>query len=177
MKHIIERIKERRGFTLSETMITLLIILLVFGVIVAGIPVAVNAMRKIVDAANSQMLMSTTMIKLRDELGKAESVTTSGTAIEYRTSDGISRRIDCVDATSGGGIYVAQFQGMSTTPTGSALLVSNPAASKNLHMIYNVASPAYSNGVLTLTDLTVKRGSETLFKIDKFKIRVLTYVE
>ena len=102
MKQIIKRIKESRGFTLSETMITLLIIVLVFGVVVAGIPVAVNALHKIVDTANSQLLMSTTMIRLRDELGKAESVSTSGTAISYRTSDGLNKRIDCVDEASGG---------------------------------------------------------------------------
>ena len=177
MRQIFKRIKNRRGFTLTETMVTLIIVLLVFGIVVTGIPIAVNALHKIVDTANAQLLMSTTMIKLRDELGKAESVSTSGTAITYQTSDGFNRRIDCKDNADDGGIYVEYLSGLSGTASKPELLVSKPAANKNLHMVYKVASPAYSKGVLTLTDLEVKRGSETLFTIDTFKIRVLTYVE
>ncbi len=168
-----QHIKDQRGFTLSETMIALLIMVLVFGVVTAGIPPAINALSKIVDSSNAQLLMSTTMTRMRDELGKADDVSFSGNSISYTGSDGLKRVIESVDTGNAPGIYLNQYAGSATTPQLTTLLVSNEASNKNLYTTYQI-DQVYANGVITISDLSVKKGSDTLLSIDTFKIRVLS---
>ena len=59
------------GFTLAETLIAILILLMVSSVVAAGIPAASNAYYKVVDGANAQVLLSTAATALRDELATA----------------------------------------------------------------------------------------------------------
>ena len=66
--------KNRGGFTLAETLIAVLILLMVSGIVAAGIPAAREALTKAVDASHSQVLLSTTMTALRNELGSARSI-------------------------------------------------------------------------------------------------------
>lgn len=66
--------KNRGGFTLAETLIAVLILLMVSGIVAAGIPAAKEALTKAVDASHSQLLLSTTMTALRNELGSARSI-------------------------------------------------------------------------------------------------------
>ncbi len=162
-----------RGFTLAETLMALTILLIVLSVVTAGIPSAVRAMNEVVETSNAQMLLSTTMTRLRDELGKAQEVSCSGTEISYVGSDGVRCSIDCVDSGTAPGIYIYQYSGSSSTPESSALLVSDEAANRNLYMSYDI-DQAYTGGVLTISDLSVIKGSDVVFKIDTFKIRVLT---
>ena len=56
------------GFSLAETLIVVLILLMVSAVIGAAIPTAANVFTKTVDTANAQVVLSTTMTALRDEL-------------------------------------------------------------------------------------------------------------
>ena len=56
---MILKLNNEDGFTLAETLMTVLIMLLVSSVIAAGIPAAAKAYRKAVDAANAQVLLST----------------------------------------------------------------------------------------------------------------------
>lgn len=64
----------RGGFTLAETLIAVLILLMVTGIVAAGIPAASNALNRAVDASHAQLLLSTTMTSLRNELGSARSI-------------------------------------------------------------------------------------------------------
>ena len=66
--------KNRGGFTLAETLIAVLILLMVSGIVAAGIPAAKEALTKAVNASHSQLLLSTTMTALRNELGSARSI-------------------------------------------------------------------------------------------------------
>ena len=81
---MISRLKSRRGFTIGEVLVSVLILMMVFSIVAAGIPAAANAYYKVVDAANAQMLLSTTLTRLRTELSTATQVKCSGTTIEYR---------------------------------------------------------------------------------------------
>lgn len=180
MAKLLAKKKNSKGFTLSETLVTVLIMVMVFSVVAAGIPVAISVLNKIIDTANAQLLMSTTMIRLRDELGKAENVTISGTAISFMSSDGTRRTIDYVPenkatAENPAGIHLKQTSGLDDGTQLDFLLVSNAAANKNLHMTYEIKE-AYSGGVLTISNLTVLKGSKKLFTVDDYKIRVLSDV-
>ena len=53
MKLLIKRIRERHGFSLSETLVAILIILLVGSVIAAGMPAAEKAYFKVIESANA----------------------------------------------------------------------------------------------------------------------------
>ena len=65
------RLREKRGFTLSETLITVLILLMVSAIVAGGVPAAANAYYKIIDAANAQILLTDTVTSLRSELAVA----------------------------------------------------------------------------------------------------------
>lgn len=71
VKNMTQKLKKSAGFTLAETLITVLILLMVSAVVAGGVPAAANAYRKAVDAANAQVLLSTTVNALRSELSTA----------------------------------------------------------------------------------------------------------
>ena len=62
-KRIRQKLKSRLGFTLAEMLMSVLILLMVSSVVAGGVPVAANAYYKVVDAANAQVLLSTTVTK------------------------------------------------------------------------------------------------------------------
>lgn len=73
-RSIIIRLKDSRAFTLAEALIAVIIMLLVTGIVVAGIPAAVRAYNRVVTASNAEVLLSTTMSALRNELTLAKDI-------------------------------------------------------------------------------------------------------
>ncbi len=71
---MMQKLKKNAGFTLAETLMTMLILLMVGLVMAEGVPAAVTAYGKAVDAANAQVLFSTTVNALRSELSTAKDV-------------------------------------------------------------------------------------------------------
>lgn len=74
---IINKIRSNAAFTLAEALVAIIILLLVSGIVAAGIPAAARAYDNVVVAANSEMLLSTAMSELRNELGTAKEISTS----------------------------------------------------------------------------------------------------
>ena len=72
MNRIRNRIHDRRGFSLAEVLMAVLILLMVSSVIAAGLPLAANAYRRSVDKANAQVLLSTAVTALRTELSSSQ---------------------------------------------------------------------------------------------------------
>lgn len=68
--------RRKAGFTIAEMLIAVLILLMVSAVLAAGVPVAVNAYNKVIDAANAQLLLSTTVTRMEEELSTAVEVWT-----------------------------------------------------------------------------------------------------
>ena len=88
VKLVLNKFKNKNGFTLAETLITVLILLMVSGIVAGGVPAAANAYIKAVDAANAHVLLSTTVNALRDEFSTAWDVSQDGSgAIMYYSSD------------------------------------------------------------------------------------------
>lgn len=88
-----KKIKDRSGFSLAEVLVTVIILLLVTATVATGIPAASRAYSKVVNAANAQVLMSTTIIRLREELGTADNIITSET-VTINNLDGTSSTKD-----------------------------------------------------------------------------------
>ena len=153
------KLKSRSGFTLAETLLAILILLLVSSIVAQGIPVARNVYNRVVLGANAQVLLSTTVTALRDELGTAWDVT-AGTdnSLTYFSAD-IGSRSKLWVATNTIQIqeYVAT-EGLNTetASVGSArALVSEKAATRELRVTYNEATCA--DGVVTIKGLGVYR--------------------
>ena len=65
---------DQQGFTLTEMLVTTLILVLASTLMATGIPVAIDTFHKTVDTANAQLAMSTTITVLKTEIGLATDV-------------------------------------------------------------------------------------------------------
>jgi len=156
------KLKSRSGFTLAETLLAILILLLVSSIVAQGIPVARNVYNRVVLGANAQVLLSTTVTALRDELGTAWDVTagTDNKSLTYFSADIGSRSKLWVDATTNT-IQIQEYvatDGLNTetASVGSAhALVSEKAATRELRVTYSTAK--CENGVVTIGGLGVYR--------------------
>lgn len=70
-----KKLKSKKAFTLSETLVAMLIMLMVSSVLVTGIPAAKNAYEKVFVKSNAEMLMSTTIYELRNQMSGARDIT------------------------------------------------------------------------------------------------------
>ncbi len=167
MRTILSRLRGRGGYTLTELMLTTLILLLVAGVVGAGIPAAANSYKKAVDAANAQVLLSTTLTELRDEIGIARdpnSITCpSGTSIVFTDSYWQKNTI-----ASSGDIELGIT--INDKP-----LVSKTTATSNLYTVFEGVECA--DGTVTFTNVAVLKADDTpVVTVDSYKIKLVNYV-
>ena len=172
MNRLRMRLKNNKGFTIAELLITVLILLMVSSVVAAGMPSAVNALGKVVDAAHAESLFATTYTALRDELSTAipnRTITASGKSITYTDSDGIVSKIESKDD----GIYITK---PAAAESGNErLLISKVAATENLYMTFQ--NIKYSSGIVEITDLAVNNSKtgNTVNNLEKVMIRIVGY--
>ncbi len=158
MKRVLRKLRSREGFSLAEMLITVLILLMVSAVVAGGVPAAVNAYKKAVDAANAHSLLSTTVNALRRELSTAWDVSVSGNKIKYYSSDtGSQSEISVV----GDRIMLQEYYDWEAFDSGTAVtkpaqrpLVTDATAIKGkLRITYDKAYP--DKGMITITGLKV----------------------
>lgn len=157
--------QNRGGFTLSETMMALLILLMVSSIVVTGLPAAVSALHNAVDASHAQVLLSTTMTSLRDELSMAKNITwdDSENKITYVDSNGVKSELRALGDGEGDahvdGIYlkkVASPSGAGTVLTSfGRLLVSDKAATAGLYATFS--GMTLEDGIVKIEQLRVCR--------------------
>lgn len=167
-----QKIKNRSGFTLSEMMLAVLILLLATAIVAAGIPVAKNAYYKVVLGSNAQVLFSTAANALRGELGTARDVQIDGTSVTYISADTGSRSkiyLGTAEGYTGSTICLQEYAESSTSDFGiigkvstqaGHALVSKQAATEGLFVTYTGVS--YANGVVTFTGFRVCKDSTNL---------------
>ena len=175
------RMGNRGGFTLAEMLMAVLILAMVSGVVAAGVPLAANAMAKVVDAANAQVLLSTTMTCLRSELETATDVRVDGDyrTISYRNEAGNLCTLSVVTDGAQPGVYLRE-DGCSDP----RLLVSQKAANEHLYAVYEVddghlTGNKPTDGVLLFEELTIYKRDETngdrsLVRTDSFAVRIIS---
>ena len=170
--------RRNRGFTLAETLLAVVIVLLVSGIVASGVPMAINVYHKITDAANANVLLSTTMTELRDKLALATDLDCSAkTKLSFRGNNGRKYTLEFV---SNSDVVTGLFLNDKTNDgkSDSRLLVSNAAAAKNLCADFEEVD--CSNGVITFTGIKIYRKSDSekkspIAEIDTYKIKQLTY--
>lgn len=183
-----QKLKRESGFTLAETLMAVLILLMVSAVVATGIPAAANAYNKAVDAANAHVLLSTMVTALRDELGMAKEVEVDGTTVTYYSADNRSMSKLSVSDT---GIEVTEYVNYVVSgDTASGVkrkLVSEKVITANLTVSYSGVAASFNpktenatNGnpyerqVITFSGITVKKGDTVIAQLDSLPIRVLS---
>ena len=190
MKKIVKKLKTNAGFTLAETLMTVLILLMVAGVVAEGLPSAVTAYSKAVDAANAQVLLSTTVNALRGELSTARDVHFTGSDVIYISSATGSKTKIYKGKTDDNRdtIMIQDFlkydesgpQYPDNNPNSNKprSLVSKGAITNNLQVTYGDVKWAkwHDKEIETILDfqnITVKKDNSILASIDDLYIRCL----
>ena len=172
-KRIKNKIRTRKGFTLAEMLIAVLILLMVSGIVAAGIPAAKNAYEGVVVASNADILLSTTISALRNELGTARHIEKADdTTLTYFSSSRNTYSRLSVDAQNG--IMLQRYAGVNGMGTDSEAerLVSKAASTNNLFVTYE--SVEYSGGVVSFKNLAVMRGTDELTEERDVSVRVIS---
>ena len=171
---MINRIKKiivsKAGFSITETLVAMLIMLMVSSVVVGGIPVAQRAYQKVTEGANAQVLLSTTITELRNEIALASdiSVIDSGKALQYQSGANGSARKLYVDDTEGIKLQTIPVETLKNIPVSGTqiptpsprLLVTDEAASKNLVVKFTGVDTT-TKGIVKLSNLSVTRRNES----------------
>lgn len=166
--------RNKCGFSLAETLVALLIILLVGSVIAAGIPAATKAYVNVIESANAQVFLSTTLTELRNELATARDITISGNAIEYTNPiTGVSK-IELVKEEDQASFLLTTYIDLDESGVDRPL-VSDADHTMTLDFGDSAPFQSFSNGVLTLNpfDVQSSRTDSVLASIASYKINVL----
>ena len=189
MKNRIRRkLHSIRAFTLAEMLLAILILLMVSAIVASGIPVARNAYERVVLASNADVLLSTTISTLRNELGTATDIKkqeavpgepeAANTIITYyNTARGAYSRI----YVASGEKPVIMFQRYyNLDGLGKSLdavpLISEKTATGDLYVTYTSVTYDKDLGFITFNGLSVNRTSGTLnlASRDYLRIRVIS---
>ena len=188
-RKIKNRLQNQAGLTLVEILVVVLILMMATLVVAAGVPVAVNAYDRVVDTGNAQVLLSTSVVRLREELCTATGISRDGDTISYTNADGNAATIEMVDYNPASDNYpgvtltVRYYEWTDegrTTHNYSQLLVSDgiskSVTAKTMYLTYSI-NPAdfYEDGIITLHDLKVKKAGDAtpLAELDYLQIKVL----
>ena len=137
----------RAGFTLAETLITVLIVVMVAGVLAAGVPAAVNAYNNVVDSANAETLIGTTVTLLRSELGMASDISVeNGKTLAYLNENNIKCSLEPGAVGDSTGIMLKCDDLNDQSQSQPQPLVSTQMATNGLYIIYR--NVEYANGVV-----------------------------
>lgn len=159
------RIRGRVGFTLVETLLALMILVILTGIVAMGIPVAFRTYTDAVNCSNAKVLLSTTSTILRDELSMAQKQVTIGDNLYYMDGEGYWSRLDAIGSSGNNPptikkhIYILtenvtspsrdeDFIEVSDSPYE---IISERALAENLGIRFD--SIVYSNRVFTINNL------------------------
>ena len=190
MKTVLKKLNREAGFTLSEMLIAVVILVLITSSV---LPAAVTAYKNAVDAANAQVLLSTTVSALRNELSMAWDVKTpDDTTITYKSSNTGSRSIISIEDNK---IMLQEYaldenqhwykeNDKNDAPktnektkrplVSAAMRQTTRSADEQMKVTYSGVS--YSQGYVTISGLTVKRGETVIAKMPEtgLLIRAMT---
>ena len=71
MNTLITKLRARQGFSMTELLVTLILVGLITAAVAGGISMVARSYTKVVDRADAEQLLATTLNKMQDELGFA----------------------------------------------------------------------------------------------------------
>lgn len=154
-----KKLKKAAGFSLAELLVAVLILSMVSAVVAGGIPVARDAYMKVTVSANAQVMLSTAVSVLRNELSAAEDITVDGDGewIEYYTESIRNYSKVCMGQATSDRPVEATLVRYSRNGTGALFysLVSPQVGENKLHVVYESIAYDAAKGVITVTGLRV----------------------
>lgn len=165
------KLNNQSGFSLAETLLAVLILLLVSVIVANGVPAARNAYEKVVIGANAKVLLSTAVSAMRDELATAREISVGKDAankdvITYFSADrGATSEISIDSSTSE---VMLQEYIRKDPVTGAALsatakpryLVPKSAATDDLYVTYGTVTYTVGDEYIGISGLGVYRKSK-----------------
>lgn len=185
------KLKNQKGFSLAETLLAVLILLLVSLIVANGLPAARSAYTNAVLGANARSLLSTTVSALRDELGTTwgdVEVDDDNTEVTYYSADTGNR--SKLKNGDNGTIVITEYVSTDGLNTGEGVgeprdLISVETLAKDLSVSYenvyytvNKYIPTVYDegyGVIEFTNIQVtpkNNSNHVIAKMDSLKIRV-----
>ena len=149
---------------MAETLLAVLILLMVSSIVAAGIPSARRAYEKVVLASNAEVLLSTTITTLRNELGNAMDVKVNGNDITYyNTARGATSKIslDKVLATSPDTektIVLYRYFGDYVYNSAAEKIAMSSSSSKDKDLYVTYTSVVCQNGIITFSGVSAVIG-------------------
>ena len=185
VKAFAEKTKNAWGFTLSEVLVAVLILVMITA---TALPAALNAYKNAVDAANAQVLLSTAVNALRAELSTAWDVENikDNKTITFKSADTGSKSQITVGKLEGdtqeriilqeyySGDDLGWLDGVTLKSVNARPLVSRAMtrttrdSSEHMTVIYSTAellTDTQDNQYVAISGLCVKRGDATLAKM------------
>lgn len=178
-------IRGNEGYTLAEVLMAVLIMLLVSSIVAAGIPVARNAYERVVLASNGEVVLSTTITALRNELGTAQKIevnTANDEIVYYNPARGTTARIYFGPYTTSKDITIQTImiqhyysKDSLSKGTGAVPLISEKSATADLYVACSKVT--YKDGIVTFENLSVDRqsGDTGVASRESISIRVISY--
>ena len=165
----------KKGFTIVEVMVALLIFVLLAGFVASGVPAALKAYQKVTTVSNAQIALSTTASALRDELGLAVAVYETGSGdLYYQTSEDYWVKIANPDseqnqyglqkyyyyADPDPSKVVGEEVDSSPIPLIPESMVKSANAVGTEPLKITMSSIGYDNGVFTVSGINAASGEE-----------------
>lgn len=125
---LLHKLNNRRGFSLTEMLATVLIMGFVGIIITTGAATVQRVYRKVVAHANAQTALTTTITLMKDQLAFAdpESITGSGTTISFQNLNSGEQKITLNPGTANRGFTLTYTAGDGT---GTASMTTLPLLS------------------------------------------------
>ena len=186
MKKLRRKLRDRSGFTLAELLIVVLILLLVSTVVATGVPAAVNSYQKVVDSANAQLLLSTTVTSLRRELSLAGSIEVEGTQVKSYTNStrGLGQTItDETGPVEARYSLSSEENGIMRTwmdSEGKAIVpeaLTRAGRNNETRMVPKYDALTYEGGIITVSQLRIEKDGTALAGPIDLKIQTLAVKE
>jgi len=170
---IVKKINNNNGFSLTETLSTLILMSLVGIMITTGIATSINVYKDITQYNNAQLLLSNTITALHDELIYAlpdslpDSISDTNSITFEHVQNG-KETIKFNDTNTNKGICVGYGEITSGTDEFYPLV-----AYQNSTDLYNNWTIAYSNKIFTISVYVYKSDNTELIKVENYKIKPL----
>lgn len=169
--YFFRKLNRKSGFSLTETLSTMIIMSFVGIMVTTGIISASRAYKQITEHTNAQLMLSNTITALHDELIYAlpdslPDTLNKGTAISFEHVKNGNETIKFQSADDDKGIFISYGEGSSTFYP----LVSYQS-STSLYNNWNVSNEG--DGVLSIDVSVCKADGTELIKVENYEIKLL----
>jgi len=174
--------KSSRGFTLAEALVAILIMLLVSGIVVAGIPAAGRAYDNVVQVSSAEVTLSTAISALRNELGLSKDISIEkddkGNDVVSYYNEGFATHSKISVSDKEGIMYqrYASDEIIGNEGGETTRLVSESTSGDSLIVTYDSITHDTDKNVIVFNGLVVKKvnGGSEMSKKRNLSVRVIT---